>query len=67
MWVSMLMKDHIYAKAGEFKTHPAVLTTARTQQSVFRDPEFGSILHPGHAVAVGIGELYPRPGREYDY
>src|ERR1700722_2263436 len=43
------------------------LTVPRTLDSIRGHAGFGTVLHPGHAVAVRIQERHSRPGREDDH
>lgn len=58
----MFVEDHIYTKARELIAQATGLTISWTLDGVFGYAGFGSILHPGHSVIMGILEVHPWPG-----
>ncbi len=64
---SMLVKDDIVAESLELVAHAAALAVPRAFDGIRGHAGFGSVLHPSHAVAVGIREAHPRPARENEH
>src|ERR1017187_7807840 len=64
---SVLVEDDIAAQPVELVAHAAALTVPGTLDGILGHASFGAVLHPGHAVAVGIQEAHPRPRREYEH
>lgn len=62
----VLVEDDIVAQALELIAHAACLTIPGTLNRIRGHAGFCAVLHPGHAVAMGIREAHPRPSREDD-
>src|ERR1019366_5102569 len=63
----MLVKDDIVAESLELVAHAAALAVPRTRDGIRGHAGFGTVLHPGHAVALRIQERHSRPRREEDH
>src|SRR5665213_2820548 len=64
---SVLVEDDIAAQPIVLEAQAAAFTVPRTLDGILRYAGFGAVLHPGHAVAMGVQEGHPRPGREDDH
>jgi hypothetical protein len=63
----VLVEHYIAAESRQLITQATSLAVPRTPNGILGYAGFGSVLHPGHAVAAGIVERHPRPSREYDH
>ena len=63
----VFVEDDIVAEPLELVTHAAALTVPGTLNGIPGYAGFCAVLHPSHAVTVGIQEAHPRPGREDDH
>ena len=64
---SVLVEDDIAAQPIVLEAQATAFTVPRTLDSIRGHAGFGTVLHPGHAVAVRIQERHSRPGREDDH
>ena len=62
--VLVLVENYIAAQPWQFIAQATGLTVPRTPNGILGYAGFRSVLHPGHAVAVGIVESHPRPSRK---
>jgi hypothetical protein len=66
LWL-VLVENYIAAQSRQRIAQATGLTVPRTPNGVLGYAAFIPVLHPGHAVTVGIVEDHPRPSREYDH